>query len=215
VAVSLVHARIVPERRGAQPIPVLFNPTNYSLDKTNTLTETRSQGSSSPITSFSQGNARVLSLELFCDTYELRLDVRTFTDEIYRLLAIDPGEHRPPLCRFVWGKFVFRCMVERVAGRFTLFLPDGTPVRATLTVTFKEYRDPRLEASDPHRESADHTKTRAVKRGETLASIAAEEYGDPGAWRPIAVANGIDNPRRLVAAQVLVIPPLPERAGTR
>ena len=212
---SLVHARIVPERQGAAAIPVLFNPTNYSLDKTNVLSEERSPGSSSPIISFAHGNARVLSMELFCDTYEARTDVRAFTNEIYRLLAIDADEHRPPLCRFVWGTFVFRCMVERVAGRFTLFLPDGTPVRATLTVTFKEYRDARLEASDPHRNSADHTKTRAVKRGETLTSIAAEEYGDPRQWRPIAAANGIENPRRLAPAQVLVIPPLPEGAGRR
>ena len=57
-------------------------------------------------------------------------------------------------------------------------------------------------------ESADHTKTRTFKRGDTLSGVAAAEYGNPKAWRPIAHANQIDNPRRLEPGQVLVIPPL-------
>lgn len=209
---TLVKAQLVPLVAGATPIPVLFNPTQYSLDKVNVLTEAPITGSSAPIVSYTRGNARTLSMELFCDTYAARSDVREFTNAIYGLLEIDSNLHRPPCCDFVWGGFTFRCYVERVSGRFTLFLENGTPVRASLTVSMKEYVAPADEAQRTNRQSADHTKTRTVRRGETLASIAAEEYGDARLWRPIARANGIENPRTLEAARVLVVPPLPDRA---
>ena len=35
-----------------------------------------------------------------------------------------------------------------------------------------------------------------VKAGHTLPVIAAQVYGDPRLWRPIADANGIANPLR-------------------
>ncbi len=59
-------------------------------------------------------------------------------------------------------------------------------------------------------------KTHTVERGETLSAIAADEYRDPTLWRAIADANRIDNPRQLVAGQVLIIPALSADArGTR
>ena len=54
--------------------------------------------------------------------------------------------------------------------------------------------------------SADVAKVWTVKRGQTLASIATQEYGDPRMWRPIADANGIDDPMRLHPGTLLVLP---------
>jgi len=50
-----------------------------------------------------------------------------------------------------------------------------------------------------------------VKRGETLSGIAAEEYHDPGLWRPIAAENEIDDPLSVVLGTVLLIPTLTPR----
>ncbi len=99
-------------------------------------------------------------------------------------------------------------MLERVSGRFTVFLADGTPVRATLSVSLKEYVDLEDASRGNPLESADHDKTHSVKRGDSLSSLAAAEYGDPAQWRMIAAANGIDNPRLLTPGTVLKLPPL-------
>ncbi|MBK7954308.1 MAG: LysM peptidoglycan-binding domain-containing protein [Candidatus Accumulibacter sp.] len=40
-----------------------------------------------------------------------------------------------------------------------------------------------------------------VKSGDTLPMIAAQVYGDPRLWRPIADANGIANPLRFPGQQ--------------
>lgn len=49
-------------------------------------------------------------------------------------------------------------------------------------------------------------KTHTVRQGETAIDIAAREYGDPTMWRVITNANGVRNPRKLVAGQELKIP---------
>jgi nucleoid-associated protein YgaU len=46
-------------------------------------------------------------------------------------------------------------------------------------------------------------------QGETLSSIAAKVYENPQIWRPIAIANNIDNPRAIAIGQSLLIPSLP------
>jgi LysM repeat protein len=155
-----------------------------------------------------------MSLELLFDTYEDRTDVRRHTDRIYQLLEVEPTTHRPPIVKFAWGGLTFRALVEKVTGRFTLFLDSGVPVRATLTVGLKEYVDPKDGPRGTKTESADHTKTYVVKLGDSLSSIAAAEYGDAADWRPIAAANRIDNPRVLAPGSRIVIPPLPARLGS-
>jgi nucleoid-associated protein YgaU len=202
----LAKAVLVPKDRA--PIPVRFNPTQYGLDKANVLAEVGIPGLAAPIIQYVHGGPRTLTMDLFFDTYEEQADVRLHTDAIYSLLGIEAATHVPPICRFVWGDFIFRCVLERVNGRFTLFLANGTPVRATLTVSLKEYVDVNVLVRTPPTESADHAKTRVVARGETLSGIAAREYGDPAQWRPIAEANGIDNPRVVEAGRVLVVPPV-------
>ena len=205
---TLVKATIVRRDNHAR-IPVLFNPTQYTLDKAAVINETPQAHGDTPPLSYARGIPRTLSMELFCDTYVEHVDVRLFTARIYELVHVNGDLHAAPPVDFVWGAFVFPAYVERVSGRFTLFLADGTPVRATLNVSFKEYREPDEAARSPALSSADHTKTRVVRRGDTLPSIAATEYGDARAWRPIADANRIENPRRLEPARVLLIPPLP------
>ena len=51
-----------------------------------------------------------------------------------------------------------------------------------------------------------------VKSGDTLSSIAAEEYLDPKLWRPIAIENGIDDPRVLIPGTLLLLPTLSDRS---
>ncbi len=47
-----------------------------------------------------------------------------------------------------------------------------------------------------------------VRDGDSLPSIAYDAYGDPTRWRPIAEANGIDNPLSLRRGSELTIPTL-------
>ncbi|MBI4576610.1 MAG: LysM peptidoglycan-binding domain-containing protein [Planctomycetes bacterium] len=192
-----------------EEIEVLFNPREYTIEKSTPWKEHDVQGLDGPAIEFTFGNRQVLSMELFFDTYEEKKDVREHTQKIADLLFVNAEKHRPPILLFTWGKNMqFKCLLERLSQKFTMFLDDGTPVRATLQVTFKEYTVPFEELQKNPRHSPDHTKRRIVKEGDTLQWIASKEYGDPGEWRMIADANGIDDPRKLEPGTELLIPPL-------
>jgi nucleoid-associated protein YgaU len=99
-------------------------------------------------------------------------------------------------------------VLDHVSGKFTLFLADGTPVRATLGVTFKEFIDVAVLVRQQPTQSSDHYKKHVVKSGDRIDNIAGEEYGDAGKWRPIAEANRLDDPRYLQPGRALLIPAL-------
>ena len=202
------QATLKPVDPDGPEIKALFNPTQYSLDGGNRFNTHQVPALGTTVPQYTSGEARTLSLELYFDTFEERGDVRDHTNKVYGLLELESQKHRPAICKFMWGNFTFTCFVERVGGRFTLFLEDGTPVRATLAVTLKEYTAVDEQAKRDRLASADHVKTRIVRPRDTLSDIAAQEYGSPELWRPIAEANRIANPRRLDPGQVLVVPAL-------
>jgi hypothetical protein len=200
-------AKIVNKDNGAE-IAVLFNPAEYTIKKSVNWKEHRTPGLDSPEEQFTTGDPARLSLELFFDTYEDKKDVRQHTDQIAKLAIVDTEKHRPPVCLFVWGGFEFQGTLEEVTQRFTMFLAEGTPVRAVLNVTLKEYQSAEAQGNKRERNSPDHSKRRTVKQGETLNLIAAEEYDDPAEWRRIAEANGIADPMDVKPGTVLVLPPI-------
>lgn len=201
---ELQHISISPE--GQSAFDVLFNPNQYSLDKANQNAEIAIPGLEAPILQYVHGNTRALSMELFCDTYEEQTSVTEYTEKVYALLNINPDTHAPPICRIAWGKFRFRGVLDHVSGKFTLFLADGTPVRATLSVVFKEYIDVSVLVREQPTQSADHRKSRTVKRGDRLDTIAAEEYGDSRKWKQIAEANELEDVLQLEPGMMLAIP---------
>jgi hypothetical protein len=194
--------------RQGQRAKVIFNPAEYSIQKGNQFASTPLPGLSNPIVSFVNGDADVLTMDLFFDTYTDggSSDVRVETDKVAVLLDIDPDLHAPPPVLFVWGPLRFKAVIERLSQRFTMFREDGVPVRATLNVTFKEYRT--LADQLPPNQSSDWSKRRIVAENDRLCLIAAIEYEDPSVWRVIAEANDIDNPRVLQPGRELLLPPL-------
>lgn len=191
----------------------LFNPSEVEVTKTVNWTEEGGRVLDHPRLSFQGGASRTLTLALFFDSCEGQQDVRTYTNKVAELARYDGNLHRPPVCRVYWGPdaggdLPFRGVVTRVTQRFTLFLANGTPVRATVDISFREYEAPEQQARRSNTASPDRRKTRVVAQGDSLWSLAAAEYDDPAQWRPIADANNLDNPRQLTPGMILSIPAL-------
>jgi hypothetical protein len=198
-------------------ITVQFNPTEYALQKGAQIAEIAIPGIDSPILQFVRGQNEKLTLELFFDTTALGmsvfpvLDVRTLTKPVYELVKIQGNTHAPPRIRFVWGLGLsFRAIVESVQQKFTVFNPLGIPLRATLTVTFREYKTLEEQLAELNLQSSDHSKERVVQLKDTLSRIAFDEYGDSSKWRFIAEANPetAPNPRKLKPGTRLLVPAL-------
>jgi nucleoid-associated protein YgaU len=204
----LAKAKVLVEATGFQ-FEVMFNPEEYTINKDNNFASQNVPGLSGPILQFVHGNMRTLEMELFFDTYELQTDVRDKIKNITDLLNINGDLHAPPVIQISWASLQFRCVLARASQKFILFFPDGRPARARITCTFNEYIDPEREAKEVNRQTSTYTKVHVVITGETLSSIAANIYGDPNMWRPIAIVNEVDDPRELETGMSLAIPPLP------
>lgn len=206
----------------------MFNPTEYTFTKSNSWNERIIRGTNVSRMTFEGGEPASLSMKLLFDTYESHelgqltvtagQDVRQYTRNLWEMMKVSEqtanattGKGEPPQVRFEWGSYwSFKAVITQISQNFTLFGSDGTPLRATLDVSFKQISDegqyPRQNPSSGGR-SREHVRT--VREYDTLERIAFEEYGDPTVWRHIALANDIQNPRRLRAGQKLIITPLP------
>ncbi len=200
---QLAKAFIVNTTTGAQ-IPVMYNPEQFSLDQGNNFAEIGIPGLNAPPIQYVRGKGRVLSMELFFDSYELGQDVRSFTDAITGLLDTLPNTFAPPILLFVMGSFSFRCVLAEAQQRFTMFAMDGTPVRCTLSVRFHEYVDVTIAIETGV--FLGPPMVYNVVQGDTLSSIATQTGGDPSTWRNIANANNIEDPFSPPTGKPLVIP---------
>jgi nucleoid-associated protein YgaU len=214
-----------------QEVVVQYNPTEFTLNKGAQIADINIPGLDMPILQFVRGHTETLALDLFFDSTDSGMgeeakSVTEQTDKFYQLIKIDRTSHAIPICRFVWGgtgfpgsKFTgpwasqkrengFQCIVESVRQRFTMFSPRGVPLRATLSVSLREYRTLEQQINAIRFESPDHTHMHVVQRGDTLSRIADAAYDDPSQWRHIADHNHIDNPLDLRPGTILEIPPL-------
>ncbi|MGB7922515.1 MAG: LysM peptidoglycan-binding domain-containing protein [Pyrinomonadaceae bacterium] len=213
-----------------QPIKVLFNPTSYSISKSvswepprppvtsgTSTSKVTNREFNAPLLEFGGGGSRVLTLNLFFDVTEEASsgrprDVRNWTNKFVALTRIERvgnDGQQPPVCDITWGDgppknsdFPFTGVVTSLNQDFTLFENTGRPVRANLSVSFKEFLVPEKDKRDNDPEFT----TRVVKRGDTLSGIAAEMYNNSLLWRVIADANNLADPRRLEIGMALNIP---------
>lgn len=179
------------------------------MDKSVTYKEVSKLELEAPRLQYTGGNSGSLSIDLFYDTYEKGTDVREYTDKISNLIEIDPEIHAPPPLKFIWGmeRESFICVMASVKKKFTMFIKNGIPVRARLTLTLKEFKMD-LNNREKTLQSPDKTRVHITQRGDSLWLIAGRIYGDVTLWRQIADLNGIKNPRFLEPGIELIIPPL-------
>jgi hypothetical protein len=199
------------------PVVAMYNPAELTVEKRNQFRRQAIPGLPTPVTQFVSGETLTVSLDLFFDTYEQHEDVRDYSNRVFNLTRIDPTTHAPPICGFSWGGLAplgdereLRGVVDSVSQKFTMFLDNGRPVRATLAVKISEYKALTDQLEEIKPESADKTKYRMFKEGDSLWMWAFREYGDPSLWRVIAKNNNIDNPRIITAGTQLSLPPLEE-----
>ena len=206
---------------------VQYNPTEFSLDKSVQLAEIAIPGLDSPLLQFVRGQAEKLSVDLFFDTTDDGTgagarSVTKLTDPIYSLTKIEPAGHIPPIVTFAWNaafpgadlppaagnqrRNSFRGVADSCRQKFTFFSPEGVPLRATLTLSLREYKTLDQQLAQLNLSSPDRTHAHLTREGETLSRVAAMYYLRPGEWRPIAEENAIDDPRRLDPGLLLTVP---------
>jgi hypothetical protein len=201
---------------GAQrdTIPFQFNPKEVTIQKTAKWERKTAKGAKKAgPPEFSGAEPCKLSLELFFDASGkqdgsvVAAVEKLFSCTVPTEESAGQKKPSPPLVVLHWGAVSsFPAFVTSVSAKYTLFTSGGLPIRALCTVALEEMpseqgRQNPTSGSDAVRRS--HT----MVLGDSLASVAYAEYGDPSAWRAIARFNGIDDPLRCGAGARLLLPP--------
>ncbi len=211
----------------ASAIEVCFNPKEYSLDKT-VEWDGEKAFSDAPQPEFKAPKPMTLSVVLQFDTYEERVSVRDkWVRQIEKLTMmtgkvkneqkptkLEKQKLRPPVILFIWGRFTFKGVVESLAQKYTMFLSDGTPVRAECALKIRNVIEEAIYKGSDQSFSKDkggQGKPYTVKEGDRLDLIASIELGDAGRWPEIAALNDIVDAANISGAdgtrkQTLTIP---------
>jgi hypothetical protein len=209
---------------GADQIDCYFNPTEYSISKSNEWTYEKVTGTSFPPAQFSGGNPRQMELSLLLDQtlFKGKMTVQAATDALFKMMEVPSGKSGggttavPPMVKFVWGNVVgFKAVCTSLTVGYKLFRPTGEPIRADVKMTLKQAETASTKSSNGANKGTNPT-TRAnagfgvhtVRDGDTLPSISYQTYGDATRWRVIAEANGVDNPLHLRRGSALSLPKL-------
>ena len=195
-----------------------FNPKELSIQKSAKWERKPSRNSknASP-PEFSGADPCKLTLEMFFDASDAESSgsVVGIVEQLFSCCVPTDTTRQnkkavPPLVQLNWGAIVsFPAFITSVQAKYTLFASDGTPIRATCSVSMEEMPGDPLGQNPTSGALSAHT-VHTVISGDSLASVAYAEYGDPAMWRPLAWANNIDDPIRLPVGTTLIVPAVHE-----
>jgi len=214
-------------------LTVLYNPEQYNIKRSLQITKENAFGANGQESQIPSGDSEVLSFTLFFDSMSAGsevggdtvdklefaansllpsagklIDVRDYTSILYGFMEFDKQIHSPPPLKIEWSSLQFSGYLVQCSQTFTKFNESGMPVRASVDCVFHQVLNLKKDAQKSPFESPDTTKYRTVTQGDSLWSLAVEEYGQPEQWRVIASANGLANPRRLRTGERIVLPAL-------
>jgi hypothetical protein len=201
-----------------EEVPCMFNPFEYTLTKSNSWGVEPAKGQNVPKPNFTQGGKQVLKLTLIFDALaEKQGDVRKYTDALWKMMMVDEnkknresGKSQPPEVAFEWGRLYFKAVLTNMSQKFTLFKPDGTPVRCSVDVTLEQlididdYKDsdlPEIAALDKAiSKIQEAAKSVEAVEGDRIDNIAAK-VGET--VRKVLEDNNIDNPLNIPVGKLL------------
>jgi len=198
-------------------IEFMFNPSELKFSKRNSWTPGKSTGANAPQLQFTSGGSVEFSLTAVFDSTASGKPVTTITDELFKLTMTDKkikgtkedrNMTRPPWVQFHWGKMrSYKAVITSFDLNFTYFSSKGEPLRAEVSMSFQQFEDEgNLAPQNPTSGPPNPGQLRRLESAQYLDTIAEDIYGDPGQWRTIADANGIDDPLALRPGQIVVIP---------
>lgn len=213
-----------------------LNPKELTVTKSNNWNSQASAGQSMGAPQFGGGSPRSLSVEvLFDQSLGKGKSVKSVVAELFKSMEAtipDPqparsgsqasgggtagggnankNTKRPPTMTFSWGSLMepFTGNCKSLTIKYTLFAPSGEPMRAQATLSLDQAAPASAagQKQNPTTRGTPGLGSHTVRDGDSLPSLAYNYYGDATSWRPIAEANGVDNPLRLRRGQSLFIP---------
>lgn len=224
---SFIDKELTTQDRSVDPYYVPVNPEQYSLNYKINYDVQNASGSHGVQERFLASAPEELKLEWIIDgtntIYGYKFSnstAKSVVDQIQHLKNVVydmSGEiHQPRFLKIIGlgihqrgnGDVTFDCILSDLQLTYTLFSPEGEPLRAKVSATFLDYRENKRRVLEEGRESPDLTHVHTAKEGEKLPLITYKTYKDPTYHLEVAKVNNLTNFRKLSVGQELVLPPI-------
>lgn len=203
-------------------IEVQINPSSLKYGKQAEFSDDESIGTQEPQKNFYRYRATLLSFDfVFDETGVIPLllgDESTTIPAMIKHLEevvcnIDGESHQPHFLKLSWGSFLFKGRLVSLDYDYTLFRPDGSPLRVKVTLKIEGWLDSLTEARLVGRSSPDLTRLIVLADGETLALWCERIYGDSSYCADVARENDLAGFRHVEPGTRILFPPLKRSDG--
>jgi contractile injection system tube protein len=197
---------------------VLINPDTYTHNYTIQYNDATGQGKNGTFTVFRRMGEETVSFTITFDgtgvvpgapaeggTSSIKQQIDSFRTLVF---AYNGQKHRPNFVKLLWGTLLFKCQLKTLSLKYTLFTPEGEPVRAEADVLFAGYNSAADLEKDANKSSPDMSHLVTVKAGDTLPLLCYRIYGTSVPYAEVARVNRLGGFRRIEPGTQLLFPPM-------
>ena len=195
---------------------VMINPEKYEYGQKINYNTDSTSGSIASELKYKSTETNNLKFDIILDgtgaVGDSGSEVKEVSDQLKDLKKIvhgyDGKKHEPNHVRTLWGDRVFFGRLEGINTTYTMFKPNGKPLRAKVSLSFKSFLTPQQEALMTNKSSPDLTHVVEFKAGDTLPQICYKIYNDALYYKDVAMANNLTDFRNIKPGTILKFPPV-------
>jgi hypothetical protein len=196
------------------PYSVMINPETIKWQRAVEYNEQQPPDTSAPSQKYKSTPAEKLSFDIVIDCTGIVDSTRTtMSTEINALEAIiytyNGTIHRPNFVKVQWGQDIsFNGVLTSFDASYTLFKPDGSPLRAKISLGFSQYVSATTVTKLDAPSSPDLTHLITVSQDMSLPQLCQKVWNDYSNYVQVARYNGLNKFRHLKSGSKILFPPI-------
>jgi len=196
------------------PYAFMINPDNIKIQKSIEYNEQQAPATSSASQKYKSTPSDKLSFEMVIDCTGIidakRTDMSKEINALETIIYTYNGKiHRPNFVKVQWGQNItFNGVLDSIDISYTLFKPDGSPLRAKISLSFSRYVSPKTVTRTDAPESPDLTHIVSVSEGMSLPQLCQKIWNDDSFYIQVAEHNKLNKFRNLNGIDKLIFPPI-------
>lgn len=206
------------KRIDGRPYVVMINPDSIKWQRNIEYNDEQPPDSSSASQKYKSTPSDKLNFDIVIDCTGIinpkRTDMVTEINTLEKIAFSYNGKiHRPNYVIIQWGKgLIFKGVLTSFDTSYTLFKPDGSPLRAKVSLSFSQYIAPATVIRQDKPESPDVSHLVTVVEGNTLPQLCQNIWNDESYYVQVARYNDLNKFRNLKGVEKLIFPPITQPA---
>ncbi|WP_078229465.1 hypothetical protein [Flavobacterium sp. LM4] len=198
----------------ASPYAFMINPDTIKIQKSIEYNEQQAPATSSASQKYKSTPSDKLSFEIIIDCTGIvdakRIDMAQEIEALETIIYTYNGKiHRPNFVKVQWGQNItFNGVLDSIDISYTLFKPDGNPLRAKISLAFSQYISPKSVTMIDAPQSPDLTHIVNVTEGMSLPQLCLQTWDDDSLYIQVAQFNNLNKFRNLKGISKLIFPPV-------